>query len=101
ATQANSAQIYDYDFDIHEAVIRIADSRHDSGGQLRYRGHSVGNLEAGQVADHVFTMELDGKWNADNCRLVFFVTAQEDAGVYVANAVETSALNATIEFEYK
>lgn len=101
ATQSNNSGIFDYDFDIHEAVIRIADSRHDSGGQLRYRGHSVGNLEAGQVADHVFTMELDGKWNADNCRLVFFVTAQEDAGVYVANAVETSALNATIEFEYK
>ncbi|MBQ1964926.1 MAG: Omp28-related outer membrane protein, partial [Tidjanibacter sp.] len=98
ATQANGVGIFDYDFDYHEAVIRIADSRHDSGGQLRYRGHTLGELAEGQVVDYVFTMELQSHWRAENCRLVFFVTGGEQFNV--VNAIETTSLNSSVEFSY-
>lgn len=98
ATQNNSSGIFDYDFDYHESVIRIADSRHDSGGQLRYRGHTLGELAEGQVVDYVFTMELKSHWRAENCRLVFFVTGGEQFNV--VNVIETTSLNSSVEFSY-
>ena len=98
APQNNSSGIFDYDFDYHEAVIRIADSRHDSGGQLRYRGHTLGELAEGQVVDYVFTMELQSHWRAENCRLVFFVTGGEQFNV--VNVIETTSLNSSVEFSY-
>lgn len=94
APQNNSSGIFDYDFDIHNAVIRIADSNLE-GGIYRYRGYSVGELNIGQTAKHEFTMELNENWNANNCRLIFFVT--DDSSNYnVVNAVETDSLNDTI-----
>ena len=98
APQNNSSGIFDYDFDYHESVIRIADSRHDSGGQLRYRGHTLGELAEGQVVDYVFTMELAPHWRAENCRLVFFVTGGEQFNV--VNVIETTSLNSSVEFSY-
>ena len=98
APQNNSSGIFDYDFDYHESVIRIADSRHDSGGQLRYRGHTLGELAEGQVVDYVFTMELQSHWRAENCRLVFFVTGGEQFNV--VNVIETTSLNSSVEFSY-
>lgn len=98
APQNNTSNIFDYDFDYHEAVIRIADSNHDSGGQLRYRGHTLGELAEGQVVDYVFTMELKSHWRAENCRLVFFVTGGEQ--FHVVNAIETTSLNSSVEFSY-
>lgn len=99
ATQNNSSGIFDYDFDHHEAVIRIADSNHESSaGIYRYRGYILGELAEGQVVDYVFTMELQSHWRAENCRLVFFVTGGEQFNV--VNAIETTSLNSSVEFSY-
>ena len=99
ATQNNSSGIFDYDFDYHEAVIRIADSNHESSaGIYRYRGYTLGELAEGQVVDYVFTMELQSHWRAENCRLVFFVTGGEQFNV--VNAIETTSLNSSVEFSY-
>lgn len=99
ATQNNSSGIFDYDFDYHEAVIRIADSNHESSaGIYRYRGYTLGELAEGQVVDYVFTMELESHWRAENCRLVFFVTGGDNFNV--VNAIETTSLNSSVEFSY-
>lgn len=99
APQNNTSQIFDYDFDYHHNVVRIADSQHSGAGQLNYRGYSLGEMSEGQVTDHVFTMEMAEHWRSENCRLVLFVTGGEDN--IVLNAIETSSLNHSVSFEYK
>ena len=99
APQNNSSGIFDYDFDYHESVLRIADSFHSTGsGIYRYRGYTLGELAEGQVVDYVFTMELESHWRTENCRLVFFVTGGEQFNV--VNVIETSSLNSSVEFDY-
>lgn len=97
--QNNNSQIFDYDFDYHHNVVRIADSQHTGAGQYNYRGYELGELAAGQVVDHVFTMEMAEHWRSENCRLVLFVTGGENC--QVLNAIETTSLNSSVSFEYK
>lgn len=97
------------DLNTHEAAVRIADSNAD--GSSNYLGHPLGNLKAGDTADHVFVMELlqsddidnpKKHWVTENCRLVFFVTVEgEGGGYYVTNAVSNDSISQTINFEYQ
>ena len=101
------------DFNYHNNVLRIADSEPAS----RYTGHNLGYMNAGEMVDMVFIMELKedatekGKendkmnhekhWVRENCRLVFFVTAESKDGYYVTNVVTNTSLTEPIAFDYK
>ncbi|MBP3439886.1 MAG: Omp28-related outer membrane protein [Tidjanibacter sp.] len=108
AMQYNNGCKVDIDFSTHEAAVRIADSKPD--GERHYAGHSLGSMAAGDIADYVFVMNLKQSgdvenpkthWVAENCRLVFFVTAESAEGTYVTNVVENENLTQTITFDYK
>lgn len=101
------------DFNYHNGVLRIADSEPAS----RYTGHNLGYMNAGEMVDMVFIMELKedaaekGKenekmnhekhWVRENCRLVFFVTTESKDGYYVTNVVGNTSLTEPIAFDYK
>jgi hypothetical protein len=94
-------------------VLRIADSNPAAG----YIGHDLGDLNAGDLVDYVFVMNLKenaaeaGKsneemnhkthWVKENCRLVFFVTIDSHNGYYVTNAITNTSLTENITFDYK
>jgi thiol-disulfide isomerase/thioredoxin len=108
AMQYNNGCKVDVDFSTHEAAVRIADSQPE--GANHYAGHSLGAMAAGDTADYVFVMELKQSgnldnpkthWVAENCRMVFFVTAESAGGTYVTNVVENENLTQTITFDYK
>ncbi len=100
------------DFNYHNNVLRIA----DSNPEMSYTGHNLGYLNAGDMVDYVFVMNLKndaaeaGKsneemnhkthWVKENCRLVFFVTTDSNIGYYVTNVVTNNSLTENIEFEY-
>lgn len=81
--------------DIHENVIRIADSRY--GKTNRLIGHSLGLVLKGGRADHLFIMELNPEWKKENCHLVIFVSSAKGS---VTNVVKTQSLTSGVEFEY-
>lgn len=105
----NGCKVDGVNFNIHEAAVRIPDSKPEGSGN--YAGHPLGTLDAGQIADHVFVMELKNDpnntsnpkkhWKSENCRLVFFVTADTDNGAYVTNVVENDNLTQTVTFDYQ
>ena len=89
------------DFNIHDHCIRVADSKVTGSD---YSGHSLGEIEAGSTAERSFSIKIDSAWEAENCRLVLFVTSPETNSYgksyfYVNNAVEMP-LDGSIDFEY-
>lgn len=96
APQSNADNVAG-DFTIHNNAIRLLDSKVSS---TNYTGHSLGNLNKGDVTDYLFTFNLGEDWVRENCRLVFFVTAVENNNYYVNNVVETDGLAAELPFEY-
>ena len=89
------------DFNIHDHCIRVADSKVTGSD---YSGHSLGEIEAGSTAERSFSIKIDSAWEAENCRLVLFVTSPETNNYgksyfYVNNAVEMP-LDGSIDFEY-
>ena len=89
------------DFNIHDHCIRVADSKVTGSD---YSGHSLGVIEAGSTAERSFSIKIDNAWEAENCRLVLFVTSPETNSYgksyfYVNNAVEMP-LDGSIDFEY-
>lgn len=91
----------EYGLNTHEAVIRKANSARSSADFTGFDLDKYADLQAGDVADYLFTFDLKPEWIKENCRLVLFVTALESNGSYaVCNAVETSSIYEAVEFEY-
>ena len=86
--------------DIHENVVRIADSY--NAKEINYRGLSLGSINRGDKADHLFVMELDPSWNIENCHLVIFVSTRygNNSSLQVTNVVKTASLTSGVDFEY-
>ena len=82
--------------DIHENVVRIADSNSSN----RFIGHPLGSILKGEKADHLFVMELDPNWKVENCHLVIFVSAVHEKKLQVINVVKTASLTSGVDFEY-
>lgn len=82
---------------IHENVVRIADSDPDNN----YMGHSLGSITKGERADHLFIMELNPEWKVENCHLVLFVSTTQHKQFGITNAVKTTSLTSGVDFEYK
>ena len=91
---------YPGDFNTHDHCIRVADSKVTS---TDFTGHTLGEIATGSTAAYSFSIDIDKKWNADNCRLVLFVTSPESRNgkkyFYVNNTVEMP-LEGTIDYEY-
>ena len=95
AVQTNNGA--DGEFNTHDNCIRIADSRVTS---TNYTGISLGTVEKGKIADHLFVMTLDSKWVQSNCRLVVFVSSLESSSFYVNNVIK-APLTGQVAFEYE
>lgn len=101
--QANSS-IFDneeYGLNYHESVIRIVNSARN--GSSDFTGHDLdayADLQAGNVADYLFTFNIDPSWVKENCRLILFVSASEGGRYVVNNAVATSSIYEAVEFQY-
>lgn len=90
----------EYGLNNHEGVIRIVNSARSGADFTGYDLDKYADLQAGDVADYLFTFELNPDWKKENCRLVLFVTANEGRGYVVNNAVATSSIYEAVEFEY-
>lgn len=88
-----------YNFNIHNNVVRKADSR--DNGSTSFAGHDMGQLNAGDTADYMFIITLDSSWKKDNCHLLFFVTALDGSSYSVTNAIATNSLSEAVSFEYE
>lgn len=88
-----------YNFNIHNNVVRKADSR--DNGSTSFAGHDMGQLNAGDTADYMFVITLDSSWKKDNCHLLFFVTALDGTSYTVTNAIATNSLSEAVSFEYE
>ena len=84
------------DFDTHNNVVRVADSRH---GTVSYSGIKLGQLEKAETAEHVFVMDLKDKWVLDNCHIVIFVTKEYERTLSVTNAV-ACPIEGTLPYNY-
>ena len=98
AAQSNKTNIKEDYIDIHENVVRIADSN-PAGND--FKGHPIGHIGKGETADHLFIMELDPSWKTENCHLVLFVSTTQNNQYTLTNAVKTASLTSGVEFEYK
>lgn len=100
AKQSNYGQTGDYDFNTHNHAIRVLDSKASNSD---YTGHALGSLSAGEVADYLFTIELDPSWVKENCNVVFFVSVSnsETKTYTVTNCMETESLSGSYEFDYE
>ena len=98
AAQSNYTNIKEDYIDIHENVVRIADSNPEGSD---FKGHPMGHIAKGESADHLFIMELDPSWKTENCHLVLFVSTTQHNQYAITNAVKTVSLTSGVEFEYK
>ena len=88
----------DGEFNTHDNVVRLADSKNGSS----YTGHDIGYLNAGDSSDYLFVIKLDPEWNQNECHLVLFVSTPDDNGNYViTNAVATRSLTDAVTMEYE
>lgn len=94
AKQSNYTQNKEDYIDIHENVVRIADSYY---GVDKMIGHSLGIVLKGSRADHLFIMELNPEWKQENCHLVLFVSTADGK---VTNVVATESLTSGVGFQY-
>lgn len=86
------------DFDTHNNVIRMADSKVSS---VDYSGYALGQIEAGKTGEHVFVIEMDEKWVKSACRLLLFVTTDETEQKLVVNNVVSCPLDGEVEYAYE
>lgn len=98
-SQSNYGCEADIDFNIHNNVLRIADSGNN------FYGHSLGAMKAGEIKEKLFTMTLNttGKnaWVKENCRMIFFVSAKVGNKVIVTNCIGNDVYSESIEFDYE
>ncbi len=105
-TQGNNGAPGEWRNYVHNNSIIYCDSKRSS---TDYTGHDLGTIAKGATAEYTFKIELreekenDQRWNADNCRLVLFITTPEVIGTtrkyYVNNAIALP-LNGQQSFEY-
>lgn len=100
AKQSNGTSVKGDYLDIHENVVRIADVLISDDGQ-HINGHSLGVIAKGERADHLFVMELDPSWKAENCHLVLFVFTTQHGKFILTNAAKTQSLTSGVDFDYK
>ena len=98
AAQSNYTDIKEDYIDIHENVVRIADSNPEGNNLF---GHPVGFISKGDSADYLFIMDVDPSWNVENCHLVLFASTIQHNQYTMTNAVKTTSLTSGVEFEYK
>lgn len=98
AQQSNYTDLKADYLDIHENVVRIADSN-PSGSN--FMGFSLGHIAKGESSDYLFVMELDRSWKVENCHLVLFVSTMSQNQQVLTNVVKTTSLTSGVEFEYK
>lgn len=96
--QSNYTNIKEDYIDIHENVVRIADSNPEGSD---FKGHPMGHIGKGETADHLFIMEIDPSWKTENCHLVLFVSTTQYNQYTLTNAVKSASLTSGVEFEYK
>ena len=94
ALQSNYTDMKDDYIDVHENVVRIADSN-----TTNFMGHSLGTITKGDRADHLFVMELDPSWKTENCHLVLFVSTIQFNSLSMTNAVKTTSLTSGVDFD--
>lgn len=88
------------DFDTHNNVVRIADSKGKNSGSNKYSGIDLGTIEAKKTAEHVFVMDLDSKWVEKNMHIAIFVTSkQEDGTLPVVNVIDCP-IECSLPFNY-
>ena len=92
----NNANGVPGEFNIHNNVVRVADSRQ---GSISYSGIKLGTLSKAETAEHVFIMDLKDKWNLDNCHLVIFATKENEKTLPVVNAV-SCPIEGTLPYNY-
>jgi hypothetical protein len=61
----------------------------------------LGVIAKGERADHLFVMELDPSWKAENCHLVLFVFTTQRDKFTLTNAAKTQSLTSGVDFDYK
>lgn len=100
--QSNNSSFDNEEFNLntHEAVIRIVNSARRNTDFTGYELDEYAELQAGNVADYLFTFELNPEWKKENCRLVLFVSSNENGSYAVNNIVETNSIYEAIGFEY-
>ncbi len=98
AAQSNYTDIKEDYIDIHENVVRIADSNPEGNNLF---GHPMGFISKGDSADYLFIMDVDPSWNVENCHLVLFASTIQHNQYTMTNAVKTTSLTSGVEFEYK
>ncbi len=97
------------DFDTHNNVVHIVDSKYD--GTYDYTGHGLGSMQAGSYVDYVFSFETSDislklstgttGVNLDNCHILLFVTTKNAKGeIYITNSVKVPAKTGKYGFEY-
>ncbi|MBQ2416844.1 MAG: Omp28-related outer membrane protein [Alistipes sp.] len=96
ADQKNYTNIKEDYLNVHENVVRIADSN-----TTNFMGHPLGNINKGERADHLFIMNLDPSWKVENCHLVLFVSTIQFNNRSMTNAVKTTSLTSGVDFEYR
>lgn len=84
---------------IHNDCLRVADSR--PAGSKTYIGYSLGDLDKGDVADHVFVMDLKTDWNIEKCHAIVFISTADSKGNYSVNNVVECGLDGIVPFQYK
>lgn len=85
-------------FDIHNNVLRLADSK---ASRRDFYGHPLGALNKGDVADHLFVIELNPSWNKANCHVVLFVSTIKNGAKVITNVTSIKPIAAGVEFAYK
>lgn len=92
-----------YDYDTHNNVVRVADSKYKVGD---YTGYALGNLKKGECAAKTFVMKMktsssyEFPWKVENMHLVVFVVTLDSRGNYsVCNAVDVP-VNEVTYFNY-
>lgn len=99
-SQANygAANPNGYDLTTHNHVLRYVDGKSSSKD---YTGCDLGSLSKGDCVSHTFTINIDSKWVAANCRVVFFVTAANGNIYYVTNCIEMPLQTQTVPYQYQ
>ena len=98
--QANNgySPIEGVDFNIHNNSIRLANQSRQSSTD--YTGLTLGHLAAGETASKSFAFPLLKSWNADNLRVIVFISTKEGDKWCVNNVVKAPK-SGSVEFEYE
>ncbi|MGN1210754.1 MAG: Omp28-related outer membrane protein [Candidatus Cryptobacteroides sp.] len=89
----------DLTMNTHDNCLRLADSRID--GTKNFIGHTLGELNEGDTADHLFIMQLSEDWVYENCHAIVFISVEDERGYFYVNNVLECGLEGSVPFQYK